>query len=71
MLGDLIEALNYDLGAVDPLLGELRAGTAGGELETEIAAIAAHCDVFDIDEAQALATTVRARLETRQDSPSV
>ncbi|NVZ07864.1 response regulator [Allochromatium humboldtianum] len=71
LLGDLIEALNYDLGAVDPLLGELRAGTAGGELETEIAAIAAHCDVFDIDEAQALATTVRARLETRQDPPSV
>ena len=70
LLERLIEALNADLGLVDPLLGELRAGTAGGGLETEIAAVANHFDVFAIDEALALAKALRARLRTQLSAVS-
>ncbi|MCK7576417.1 MAG: response regulator [Chromatiales bacterium] len=70
LLERLIEALNYDLGLVDPLLGELRAGTAGGGLDTEIAAVAAHFDVFAIDEALALTKALRVRLGTQLDAAS-
>ncbi len=45
----LAHALEYDLGAAEPLLAELRAGVAGTPLESEVAAIAALVDVFDID----------------------
>ncbi|MDP1927020.1 MAG: response regulator [Thiobacillus sp.] len=47
----LAYALAYDLGAAEPLLVELRQGVAGTPLETEIAAIAALVDVFDIETA--------------------
>ncbi len=49
----LAHALEYDLGAAEPLLAELRAGVAGTPLESEVAAIAALVDVFDIDVALA------------------
>ena len=52
------EALDYDLGNAEPLLAELRAGVCGTPLEAEIAAIAGKVDIFDIDAAQALLSTL-------------
>lgn len=52
-LARLAYALTYDLGAAEPLLVELRKGVAGTPMETQIAAIAAQVDVFDIDTALA------------------
>lgn len=51
LLGQLAHALKYDLGAAEPLITELRAGVTGRPLETEVAALAALVDVFDIDAA--------------------
>lgn len=48
----LEQALGYDLGAVEPLLVDLRAGVAGTAFEEPVAAIASLVDVFDIDAAQ-------------------
>ena len=71
LLDQIDAALNYDLGALDPLLAELRAGTVGGELETDVATIADHCDRFEIDEALTRVGVLRARLETgRNESPA-
>ena len=53
LLARLDNALEYDLGAVEALLAELRAGVAGTPLEADIAVIAALADVFDIDAARA------------------
>ena len=46
-------ALDYDLGAAESLLTQLRVGLAGSPLEAEITAVAALVDVFDIDGARA------------------
>ena len=54
LLMRLAYALEYDLGAAEPLLGMLRAGVQGTALEAEIAAVAARVDVFDIDAAREL-----------------
>lgn len=62
-LARLEDALERDLGAVDPLLGELRADTADTSYEAQVAAIAAGFDVFDIDEALALLITLRENLK--------
>jgi HPt (histidine-containing phosphotransfer) domain-containing protein len=53
VLARLARALEYDLGAAEPLLQELRAGVAGTPLEAGVAALAAKIDVFDIDAALA------------------
>jgi signal transduction histidine kinase/CheY-like chemotaxis protein/HPt (histidine-containing phosphotransfer) domain-containing protein len=53
LLARLARALEYDLGAAEPLLQELRAGVAGTPLEAGVAVLAAHIDVFDIDAALA------------------
>lgn len=63
-LEQLAQALEYDLGAVEPLLAELRAGVAGTPLEANIAAIAAKADVFDIETAIELLTRLQTRLKT-------
>jgi signal transduction histidine kinase/CheY-like chemotaxis protein/HPt (histidine-containing phosphotransfer) domain-containing protein len=52
LLARLGNALDYDLGAAEAVLAELRAGVAGSPLEAEIAAVAALVDVFDIDMAR-------------------
>jgi two-component system sensor histidine kinase/response regulator len=52
-LARLEHALEFDLGAVESLLAELRASLAGTPLEAEIAAVAALADVFEIDAARA------------------
>ncbi|MFZ6654499.1 response regulator [Undibacterium sp. TJN19] len=57
-LAQLQQALESDLGNAEPLLAELRASARGTSLETEIAAIAARVDVFDIDAAQVLLANI-------------
>jgi two-component system, sensor histidine kinase and response regulator len=56
----LKEVLDYDLGSAEPLLAELRVGVSGTHLEAEMTTIAAKVDVFDIDAAQALLTSLLA-----------
>ena len=58
-LGRLGKALDYDLGGVEALLAELRAGVSGTPLEPELAAISAKVDVFDIDAARTLLASLR------------
>ena len=60
----LAEALNYDLGAAEPLLQELCAGVSGSAWEAEIAALAAQVDVFAIDEALVLLRALQERLKS-------
>lgn len=59
----LAHALEYDLGAAEPVLLELRAGLAGNPLEAELTAIAGQVDVFDIDAALARVNELQKRLE--------
>lgn len=54
LLQQLGEALEYDLGSVESVLGELRAGVMGTHLQADLEVIAARVDVFDIDVAIAL-----------------
>ena len=54
LLERLEHALDYDLGAAEPVLAELRAGVAGTPLELEVANLCALVDVFDIDQARAV-----------------
>jgi two-component system sensor histidine kinase/response regulator len=55
----LAAALEYDLGAVEPVLAELRAGTRGHPIEARVSELAAQVDVFAIDEALALLSNIR------------
>jgi len=59
----LAQALQDDLGAVETILGELRAGTSGQEFEPALREIAAKTDVFAIDEALDLVSELRQHLE--------
>ena len=59
----LAYALDYDLGAAEPLILELRAGVSGTPLEPDIAALAAWIDVFAIDEALTQLRTLQERLK--------
>jgi len=61
-LARLEHALEYDLGAAEGLLMELRAGMVGHANETAMVEIAAKADVFAIDEALALIGILRERL---------
>jgi PAS domain S-box-containing protein len=68
-LDALAHALDYDLGAAEPLVAELRAGTRGSPWEEEINEIAARIDQFDIDLAlprlRKLLSRIKARPEDR------
>ncbi|MBK6741903.1 MAG: response regulator [Hydrogenophilales bacterium] len=59
----LSHALEYDLGAADTLLTELRAGVRATPLEADIAALAGHIDQFDIDLATPLLNDLLDRLK--------
>jgi two-component system, sensor histidine kinase and response regulator len=61
-LGHLAHALEYDLGAVEPLLAELRGGVIGTPHEGKVADLAAHIDVFDIDAALTALNELRSEL---------
>jgi len=63
----LRDALDYDLGSAEPLLAELRAGVVGTALASDIAALAARIDVFDIDAAQALLVQLQERIHTQTE----
>lgn len=65
-LEDLEHAFENDLGAAEPLLGDLRSSAAGTPFEPQIAAIAASFDVFDIDRALAQLGTLRQSLRQAQ-----
>jgi PAS domain S-box-containing protein len=61
-LATLASLLEYDLGAVESPLAQLRVGVVGGEVEQAVADITAKVDVFAIDEALAQISSLRARL---------
>jgi PAS domain S-box-containing protein len=58
----LMAVLESDLGAAEALIGDLRQGTAGSELEADFDEIAAEVDAFNIDQALALLAAVQQRL---------
>ncbi|WP_296893473.1 response regulator [Thiobacillus sp.] len=66
-LGRLGQALDDDLGAAEPLLLELRAGVCGTPLEPDMATLAAHVDVFAIDEARMQLRTLQERLKSETE----
>jgi HPt (histidine-containing phosphotransfer) domain-containing protein len=51
LLNQLVQALESDLGAAEPILAQLLKGTRGTRIEQEISAIAALIDDFEIDAA--------------------
>ena len=61
-LDKLAYSLEYDVGAAEPLLTEIRANLCGYEVESLVGDIVAKTDIFAIDEALALLTTLRNRL---------
>lgn len=62
LLERLERALDYDFGAVAPLLEELSFGFSGSALEPEMSALAAEIDIFAIDEALIALQNLRERL---------
>lgn len=54
LVGELRAALEYDLGAVEPLLRRLREGTAGTGRARLVEELATLVDLFEIDDALAL-----------------
>jgi len=62
LLLQLGQALEYDLGRVESVMNELQAGVLGTHLQTDLAAIAARVDVFDIDVALSLLADLKKRL---------
>ncbi len=63
-LNRLDHALQYDLGAIEELLADLRCGVTGNANETVICEIAEKADIFAIDEALALVQALRHRLQS-------
>ena len=55
----LAQALEHDLGAVEPLLAELRSGLAGTPLAADMEQLYERIDVFDIDGALSLLASLR------------
>jgi CheY-like chemotaxis protein len=51
LVGQLTQALQFDLGAAEPLLDRLRRGCAGTALEPEVTDLDALMEVFDVDAA--------------------
>ncbi len=62
-LDRLERALEYDLGAADSLLAELRAGVANDADRQSVAQLAAKVDVFAIDDALVQLRALRQRLK--------
>ena len=58
-LEQLADALQFDLGKAEPLLGELRNSFRGTPLEIEIRKISEKVDIFDIDAAQSLLVALK------------
>jgi len=62
-LDRLAHALEFDLGAVEPILNRLRGGAHGLGLDREVADLANAIDMFAIDDATTLLNTLRQRLQ--------
>ena len=60
-LDGLKQALSYDLGSAEKILGQLLRGVGGTPLQADLAAIAAKVDLFEIDAAQLLLGQLQAR----------
>jgi signal transduction histidine kinase/DNA-binding response OmpR family regulator/HPt (histidine-containing phosphotransfer) domain-containing protein len=60
-LEGLKQALNYDLGSAEKILGQLLGGVSGTPLQEDVADIASKVDMFEIDAAQALLTQLQNR----------
>ena len=65
-LDKLAYSLEYDLGAAEPLLTEIRTNLRGYDVESLVGDIVAKTDIFAIDEALALLTTLRNRLQSEK-----
>jgi CheY-like chemotaxis protein/HPt (histidine-containing phosphotransfer) domain-containing protein len=63
-LEGLKQALNYDLGSAEKILGQLIGGVSGTPLQEDVATIASKVDMFEIDAAQALLTQLQNRTKT-------
>jgi signal transduction histidine kinase/DNA-binding response OmpR family regulator/HPt (histidine-containing phosphotransfer) domain-containing protein len=63
LLVRLAYVLEYDLGAVEPLLTTLRGGLAGTPHAATLSRIAAHADQFDIDAALLMVRQLQAELQ--------
>ncbi len=63
LLERLAQALDYDFGAVAPLMEQLRAGCGDCALTAEINALAADIDIFAIDEALLKLNNLREHLQ--------
>ena len=67
LLADLATALEFDLGAAEPLLARLRAALAGTPTAAAVAEIAVLVDRFDTDEALQSVNALRGRVRDQQD----
>lgn len=65
-LDKLAYSLEYDLGAAEPLLTEIRTNLRDYDVESLVGDIVAKTDIFAIDEALALLTTLRNRLQSEK-----
>lgn len=59
----LKQVLEVDLGAVEPIINDLRAGVAGTEFEKIMSEIVMQLDIFNIDEAKELLNHLQMLLE--------
>jgi two-component system, sensor histidine kinase and response regulator len=59
----LQQAAETDLGTVESIITDLRAGVVGTEFEKAMSEIAMQLDIFNIDEAQVLLTALKQQLE--------
>ena len=66
LLDKLAYSLEYDLGAAEPLLTEIRANLRGHDLESLVGEIVTKTDIFAIDEALVLLTILRNRLQSEK-----
>jgi len=69
-LDGLMQALNYDVGSAEKILDQLRRGTSGTPLQSDVAAIASQVDLFEIDAAQTLLTQLQNRMKNTQVVPT-
>jgi HPt (histidine-containing phosphotransfer) domain-containing protein len=63
-LQGLKQALRYDLGSAEKILGQLQRGVSGTPLQADIAAIAGKVDMFEVDAAQILLTQLQDQIKT-------
>jgi len=64
LLARLDEALQFDLGAAEPLVEALRAALSAGPLAADVAALAAQVDIFDIDAARQSLAALSERMRS-------